>query len=49
MVADSDSVQVAAFQVWDAAAGVDGAAAEKSLLLIRDHGRVGLHIRLAMP
>lgn len=40
MVADNDGVQLAAFQVGDAAAGVDGAAAEESLLFIRDDGGV---------
>lgn len=40
MLADSDSVQLAAFQVGYAAAGVDGAAAEESLLFIRDDGSV---------
>lgn len=40
MVADSDSVQLAALQVGYAAVGVDGAAAEKSLLFIRDDGSV---------
>lgn len=36
MMADNESVQLAAFQVGYAAAGVDGAAAEKSLLFIGD-------------
>lgn len=49
MVADRDGVPLAAFQVGDAAAGVDGAAAEKPLLFIRDDGGVGVHVRLAMP
>lgn len=40
MVVDSDSVQLAAFQVGYAAAGVDGVAAEKALILIRDDGSV---------
>lgn len=40
MVADGDRVQLAAFQVGYAAAGVDGAAAEKSLLFICDDSSV---------
>lgn len=40
MVADGDGVQLATFQVGYAAAGVDGAAAEKSLIFIRDDGGV---------
>lgn len=49
MVADSDGVPLATFQVGNAAAGVDGAAAEKPLLFIRDDGGVRVHVRLATP
>lgn len=49
MVADSDGVPLATFQVGNAAAGVDGAAAEKPLFFIRDDGGVRVHVRLAMP
>lgn len=49
MVADSDSVELATFQVLYPAAGVSGAAAEKSLIFIHNAGCVGVHSGLSMP
>lgn len=49
MVADSDSVELATFQVLYPAAGVSGAAAEKSLIFIHNAGSVGVHSGLSMP
>ncbi len=49
VVADSDSVELATFQVLYPAAGVSGAAAEKSLIFIHNAGGVGVHSGLSMP
>lgn len=49
VVADSDSVEPATFQVGHPAACVSGAAAEKSLFFVHDGGRVGVHSWLATP
>lgn len=49
VVADSDSVAEVALQVGYPAAGVSGAAAEKSLIFIHDGGGVGVYSGLATP
>lgn len=49
MVTDSDSVEPATFQVGYAAAGISGAAAEKSLFFIHDGGGVRVNSGLATP
>lgn len=49
VVADSDGVEPATFQVGHPAACVSGAAAEESLFFIHDGGRVGVHSWLATP
>lgn len=49
MVADSYSVELAAFKVGYPAASIRGAAAEESLIFIHDGGSVGVHCGLATP
>lgn len=49
MVTDSDSVELATFQVGYAAVGVSGAAAEKSLFFVHNGGSEGVHSGLATP
>lgn len=49
MVTDSDSVELATFQVGYAAVGVSGAAAEKSLFFIYNGSSEGVHSGLTTP
>lgn len=46
---DSDGVVLATLQVGDGAAGVGGAAAEKSLCFVHNDGSVGVHLWLTVP
>lgn len=49
MVAHSDSVELATFQVGYPAAGCSGAAAEKSFIFIHNGGSVRVHVILSTP